>query len=327
MVVQYPLPSGNEETVWAGSLSEDAVKRLLDSPARREIVKRLGAGETAVWLLLESGDKGKDDAAAKLLEARLAKLKTLLKLPELTESPEDLIASEGPPLRIAFSVVRLSRNDPGEQMLVSMLLHSEEDLADLKDEPMAFPVFGRGRALWALVGKGINEDTIDEAGAFLVGPCSCQVKRLNPGTDLLVQADWDALVEGKRVVKEPEIPPLRGLDDFVRAAAGSQPEPLPVPPRELALATPPDFPSFNDPDPPPSTPAEFLPYPPQPLDGPTPSVPAFTLPTNPEPKPETAPAGDSRLVLLRNIGLAVLVALGAVTAYILIARGKNTRAA
>ena len=91
-------------------------------------------------------------------------------------------------MRIAFSVYRLSRTDPAEQALVTMLLNSDTGL----EGPIAFPVFGRGRALWAMAGKGLNADMISEAGMFLTGACSCEAKELNPGVDLLFAADWEA---------------------------------------------------------------------------------------------------------------------------------------
>jgi hypothetical protein len=56
-------------------------------------------------------------------------------------------------------------------------------------------VFGRGRVLYALAGRGINADNIREACEFLVGPCSCQVKEMNPGVDLLMDVAWSRLVE------------------------------------------------------------------------------------------------------------------------------------
>ena len=74
-----------------------------------------------------------------------------------------------------------------------MLVRCEPDLADRSD-PIVFPVFGRGRALLPLIGAGITEKNIQDAAAFLVGPCSCQVKELNPGFDLLLSADWDSLL-------------------------------------------------------------------------------------------------------------------------------------
>ncbi|HMJ91098.1 MAG TPA: hypothetical protein VK530_14845, partial [Candidatus Acidoferrum sp.] len=64
------------------------------------------------------------------------------------------------------------------------------DDLESEQEPMAYPIFGRGRALFALVGKGINRETIDEACSFVVGPCSCVVKELNPGQDILISAAW-----------------------------------------------------------------------------------------------------------------------------------------
>jgi hypothetical protein len=59
---------------------------------------------------------------------------------------------------------------------------------------MVFPVFGRGRALLPLVGAGITEANITAAAGFLTGACSCEVKALNPGFDLLLPADWDNLL-------------------------------------------------------------------------------------------------------------------------------------
>ncbi|HXG11653.1 MAG TPA: hypothetical protein VNK04_17995 [Gemmataceae bacterium] len=299
MVVRYPLATGINVTVWSGRLSPAAATALLDSPVRREITKRIASGETAVWLLLECGDQKKDDAAARLLQTHLAKLQTTLQLPELTDPVADRIAPTGPPLRIRFSLIRLPRSSPDEHMLIHMLLHSEEDLTDFTDEPMAFPVFGRGRALWALVGKGITEENIDEAGAFLVGPCSCEVKRQNPGTDLLMTADWDSLIEGGRVVKDRPLPPLHGLSDFLAAAGDQGPELLPVGPRPLE-----------------SDPAEGR-SPPQLVQGPAERS-AGSAATEPA-------APNSGLVLLRNIGLGVLVGLAVLAAWGLILKGKNER--
>ena len=73
-----------------------------------------------------------------------------------------------------------------------MLLASEEDLRGFQNEPMAFPIFGQGRVLYALVGKGIKVETVDRAAQFLIGSCSCQVKEQNPGVDLVMATDWKA---------------------------------------------------------------------------------------------------------------------------------------
>jgi hypothetical protein len=80
---------------------------------------------------------------------------------------------------------------------------------------MAFPVFGRGRVLWALVGAGIAKENIAEAGEFLTGPCSCQVKSLNPGCDLLLAADWESALLGLGPPEPPaEPPPLTSVSSF-----------------------------------------------------------------------------------------------------------------
>jgi hypothetical protein len=104
-------------------------------------------------------------------------------------------------------------------MLVSSLLESEPDLTQ-QDEPIAFPVFGRGRALYALLGAGIQESNIMEACESLLAWCSCEIKAQSPGTDLLISADWSKPFGG-RMVEDPEIPPLAGLGRFIpgRSAA------------------------------------------------------------------------------------------------------------
>ena len=208
VVVRYPrIP---DRSAWSGPLEGAAIEAVLDSPVRREIGRRIARGDTAVWVLLESGDPAADDAASRLLDAELKKLVNVLEQPAPADDagpkPEpgsgpktrpaaDPITDDTTPVAVAFSMLRLSRRDPAETVLVNMLLDSEPDLRTF-DEPIAFPVFGRGRVLWALVGRGINESTILESGAFLAGPCSCVVKVENPGTDLLMTMDWEAAAEG-----------------------------------------------------------------------------------------------------------------------------------
>ncbi|MFH1719194.1 MAG: hypothetical protein ABIF19_17700, partial [Planctomycetota bacterium] len=102
--------------------------------------------------------------------------------------------AETPGLSFEFSILPVSRSDPNEQMLLTMLLRSEPDLDEYADGPVVFPVFGRGRALYALAGEGINADNIREAIGFLTGPCGCEIKMLNPGVDLLMAVNWDAAV-------------------------------------------------------------------------------------------------------------------------------------
>ena len=189
LVVRYPGLAGNRPVIGSGPLDLETARSWLDSPTRRKIAERLLARDAAVWILLNSGDRRKDEQAHQLLENELGRLARTLRPAALAIDPDT-----GGPQKIAFSVYRLDRDDPAEAPLVKMLLHSEPDLTD-RDEPMAFPIFGRGLILHALVGNGINEWTLAEAAEFLVGPCSCHAKSSNPGLDLLLQVNWDALVE------------------------------------------------------------------------------------------------------------------------------------
>lgn len=192
LVVQYPARHQLETVLWSGPLDEAGLKPLADSPARQELLKRLITGQTAVWLVIDSGDTAQDDAALLTLEDELKNLPTTLKLPVQTDAPEDAIG-DGPELRVEFSVLRIPRNDPQEAALVSMLINSEADLAEL-NEPLVFPVFGRCRSLLPLVGAGITVENIRGSARFLAGACSCQVKEQNPGFDLLITANWAELV-------------------------------------------------------------------------------------------------------------------------------------
>lgn len=220
MVAIFP---GVEIIAWSGPASAEAVRLLVDSPARREVTRRILSGDTAVWLLLDSGDPAADDAAAKLLDGQLRTLEKRLKLPE--HSPEDPPLLTDVPLKIEFSTVRVSRGDAPEKTLVEMLLRSDTELKG----PVVFPIFGRGRALWAITGAGLSAETIGDAAAFLTGPCACEAKADNPGLDLLIAADWEqALATGR--VEEPKAIPIPEIP--------KRPPPAPEPPKP-AEAPPP----------------------------------------------------------------------------------------
>ncbi len=201
MITLYPRSAEQvpDRVIEAGALTGDAVSRLLNSPVRKEIAQRLSSGQSAVWIFVPSGDADKDRLAMQALEQRLTANQQILKVPtaeELDIAPLRL-ENNKIPLRIEFSVVTLDRNDPQEAFLLAALTHSEAGLP--QTEPQAFPVFGRGRVLYALVGRGIMPTTIDTACKFMAGPCSCQVKNLNPGFDLLLSHGWDDVVAGSMI--------------------------------------------------------------------------------------------------------------------------------
>ncbi|MFQ5806748.1 MAG: hypothetical protein ACE5I3_09890 [Phycisphaerae bacterium] len=208
--------------VWNVPATVDAVKKLIDSPARREIVRRLLDGESAVWVLLESGPRQADDAAAALLRQRLKRLAATLRLPEVLTSQVggDALAQSEPELRLSFSMLRIAHDDAAEAFFVTTLTGSKPIPADVQ-EPIVVPVFGRGRALDALIGKDINAEKISAVGRFLVGPCSCRAKALNPGHDLLMTADWETELSGS-LLAVVDLPPLAGLSALADAVGNAE---------------------------------------------------------------------------------------------------------
>jgi len=207
-VVAYPQAAQIEKPMYRGPVDEAALAASLDSPLRGEIADRLVSGQSAVWLLLESGDTKADDAAHELIASELKRLEKELKLPVLAEHDKELVKLNLP-LAIKFSLLRVKRSDPRERMLVEMLLDTESDLAEIS-KPMVFPVFGRGRAFYGLIGKGISSENLTQTAGFLIGECSCEVKEQNPGMDLLLAAPWSK-IEGN-FADEP-LPPLVGLPE------------------------------------------------------------------------------------------------------------------
>lgn len=211
LVALYPATMGHPAVAWQGTLDADPIRSLLDSPLRQQVAQRLLSGQSAVWVLIESGDAAADDEAHARLEVEVARLKSQIELParEVIESDEYYRPEVEIDLRVDFSTVRVRRDDPQEAAFASMLLGSEADLRDFK-EPIAIPIYGRGRTYFALVGKGINAEMIEENCRFLCGACSCVVKEQNPGIDMLLAVDWDHQVVGS-AMPELVLPELTGV--------------------------------------------------------------------------------------------------------------------
>ena len=211
LVLWYPSARGRMPPIWQGRLTPSTVAALLQSPKRQKLAERLIEGQTAVWIFVESGNADKDKAALQLLEQEL---ETATR--ELKEQAQSIPDEFGvPEVTYSFSTLSVSRSDPNEHMLLTLLLNSEPDLDEYANEPMVFPVFGRGRALFTLVGEGITSDNIRESIYFLTGPCGCEIKMLNPGVDILMAANWDAAAmrfyEEFYETYNEEVPELTGV--------------------------------------------------------------------------------------------------------------------
>ena len=84
---------------------------------------------------------------------------------------------------------------------------------------MLFPIFGRGRVIPPAIGGEITTEAIRDMGEFLTGPCSCEIKELNPGYDLLLTANWNSLA-GYQEVMLPELP-MVGMSQFAAPATNN----------------------------------------------------------------------------------------------------------
>jgi hypothetical protein len=174
----------------SGVLNSDQFAALLESPARLAVFDRLTSGWAAVVVLLHSGDAKADQEARELLKRELPRIAGKIDLPARTEEGPQIQSAL--PLRVGFPVVEVSRTD-GEAAFVRLLLGSESGL-DKVTGPIVFPVFGRGRALCALHGDDLKSaQGLRQSLEYLCRACSCDVKELNPGLDLLIAGDWDVI--------------------------------------------------------------------------------------------------------------------------------------
>jgi hypothetical protein len=230
--IYYPIHSQVRTPVWSGPLTLERAKRILNSPSRSRLSKMLLSGEVAVWILIKSGHPEKDRRALESLKTHLDRASATLRIPETGAdiNGNRIKVTDFISYPVHFGLMEIARDDPDEDLLVSALLKSEPDLGQY-DEPIAFPVFGRGRALYALAGDGIQEKNIREACESMLAWCSCEIKALNPGTDLLISADWSRPFGG-RMVKDPELP-LTGLSDFLQ---DQEPAETAVPQRSVSAA-------------------------------------------------------------------------------------------
>jgi len=237
----YPPNTVKDRVVWSAPLSAPNIKKLLDSPARKMIFRALNTGNAAaVWVFLP-GTGGKESATC---EKRLRKL-----LKEIGDELKKELATEDDREPPSFQVLRVERDAPGEEVLWQMLGHIEPDLGKYRDQSMVVPVFGRGRALFALVGEGINRDTISQTVGFLLGACSCEVKAMNPGVDLLLRGQWEEVEGDEMEYGEVALAPLQSVSAMLETADGKAAEPELSPTTETATAPAPEAATDDSSDP------------------------------------------------------------------------------
>lgn len=218
----HPPRRWRSTSPWVLDADAQTLQQILHSPARQRCIDDLLAGESAVWFLIESGDKAADDSAHSMLRRALDRAHAEIEIPEGVVRREDLdvagnevnlddVLRSSIPLRISFKIELLSRNDPAEQVFLKFL--AGPPAKELKG-PVIVPVFGRGRSPGPVAAASLSEERIIAACAYLCGACSCQVKSGNPGYDLLFRAPWQEHLQEGLVVIDRVLPPLPGVGEL-----------------------------------------------------------------------------------------------------------------
>jgi hypothetical protein len=177
--------------IWSGKLDPAALAPLLDSPARQELLKRVLDGDSAIWVVCT---KDADKAEADRVERRLRYLEQVAALPVQDPKDPDSQLGPGPPLRLKFSVLRVSLDDPTEKRFAAMVAGPKQQDFIANGTSFAGPVFAKGRVLGAWALSELDDTAIEDASLFLIGRCSCRIKNENPGWDVLLKADWESVL-------------------------------------------------------------------------------------------------------------------------------------
>ena len=88
-----------------------------------------------------------------------------------------------------------------DEQFIKILENWDRSVID-PEEPTAFAFFGRSRVLPAMTGEHLNPQNLLDACEYLIGPCGCQIKRENPGYDVLSTVRWDDVITGQYTLAE-----------------------------------------------------------------------------------------------------------------------------
>ena len=230
IALYYPESTKISEPLWTGDLTMKNAKGIIDSPLRQKIRDELLTGTSNVWLLLQCGDESFDRKAEERLRKFLEQASSETKLPEgiiplekahqLRSGPDegpidmDDVLRSSVPLKIHFSTLAVSRNDPAEEIFIAMLLNHSGRMRSIAGQPIAIPIFGRGRVLEGMIGEDITLEHTLGASTYLCAACSCQVKEENPGLDMLMAVKWADHMLGSLIIEDRTLPPLEGIAEI-----------------------------------------------------------------------------------------------------------------
>ncbi|NOU36512.1 MAG: hypothetical protein HOO88_07060 [Kiritimatiellaceae bacterium] len=201
----YPEFMRMDTVVWSDDLTTNALNRMIMSPARLEIARRLLDGDAAVWVFIPGGDAERNRAIHEMLNAKLRELETTVQYNEDFLALAKAAGKEPPKLK--FSVLELRRDNRQEAPLLAMLTQVSSSIAT-NSGPIVVPVFGQGRAAVLMMDEYVAGPYIEKVVQFLTGACSCEVKSQNPGFDILIPVDWVGGIK-QEYVFDAELPPLK----------------------------------------------------------------------------------------------------------------------
>jgi len=220
--LEFPEGEG-PVALWNGVLDADSLGRLLESPARAELVRRLIRGDSVVWVAVAGSDP-EDQAATERLEERLRFLEQVGSLPEQDPTDPESRLGPGPELALRFSLLRMTADDPEEALFRRLLAGPGGEEGAAEGAGFAAAVFGRGRVLGAWPLASLEDALIEDVSLFLIGRCSCRVKQENPGWDLLLRADWERELEAADMVEDPVPEPTAAPGPVTITTAVAAPE-------------------------------------------------------------------------------------------------------
>ncbi|PAY21334.1 hypothetical protein CKO51_01780 [Rhodopirellula sp. SM50] len=210
--VFYPERDGQPALCWSGALTSANLNAWIESPLRKNIIREIQTGASAVWVLVEGPDESQNDALRADLQAALRDATAAIAIPEgvirredaaqyLQDHPaasmDDVLRCDIP-LSIKFTIERLRHDDENEFAFRAMV----DGWTETVEAPFVFPVFGRGRMIEPLPAADFDAGSIIAACRYLVGECSCSVKALNPGVDLILRTDWQQTLGDQIVMVE-----------------------------------------------------------------------------------------------------------------------------
>lgn len=210
----HPASAKESGAIWTAPLSLKNVHRLLADTNRLQLLQKITSGVSVVMLMLDSGDPGLDQQAWQNLTAAVDTARQYIVMPEGIELYDGTIVGDGYasgdpdnklwssiPLKLEIDLQRISRTDENE-VLVNSLLSVDPSVQNSAGSPMVFPVFGRGRFLYPMIGDEISEENVMYVSHYACGACSCEIKAQNPGMDLPILMDWEGIfVDKEQAIK------------------------------------------------------------------------------------------------------------------------------